>query len=51
MISVAIRITSQEVIDFPKHTLVCDPKWNDIIDPQNDGNFKRKRTTKKRKIA
>ena len=51
MISVAIRITAQEVIDFPKHTLTCDPKWNDIIDPQNDENFRRKRTSKKRKIA
>lgn len=51
MISVPIRISVQEVIDFPQHTLECNDKWNDIIDPKNDGNFKRKRANKKRKSA
>jgi hypothetical protein len=48
MISVPIKITLQEVIDFPKHTLECNTLWNDLIDPSNDNNFKRK-TNKKRK--
>lgn len=51
MISVPIRISLQEVIDFPQHTLECNDKWSDIIDPAKDDNFKRKRINKKRKSA
>jgi hypothetical protein len=49
MISTPIKISVQEVIDFPVHTLKCNNKWNDIIDPKNDESFKRKRPTKKHK--
>lgn len=51
MISVTIKITNQEILDFPKHTIVCDDKWSDIIDPANDSNFKRKRNSKKQKVS
>lgn len=47
MISVPIKISTQEVIDFPHHTLECDEKWNDIIDPSKDDDFKRTRTNKR----
>jgi hypothetical protein len=47
MISIPIKISTQEVIDFPKHTLECNTRWNDIIDPNKDDNFKRKRSNKK----
>lgn len=51
MISIPIKISVQEVIDFPQHTLECNDKWNDLIDPSKDDHFKRKRTNKKRKTA
>lgn len=47
MISVPIRISTQEVIDFPQHTLECNEKWNDIIDPIKDDEFKCPRTNKR----
>ena len=47
MISVPIKISTQEVIDFPLHTLECNEKWNDIIDPSNDKDFKRGHTSRK----
>ena len=47
MISVPIRISTQEVIDFPQHTLECNEKWNDIIDPARDDEFKYSRTNKR----
>lgn len=47
MISVPIRISTQEVIDFPQHTLECNEKWNDIIDPTKDDEFKYPRTNKR----
>lgn len=49
MISIPIKISTQEVIDFPVHTLKCNERWNDLIDPSNDDNFKRKRSNKKHK--
>lgn len=49
MISVPIKITTQEVIDFPKHMLECNSLWSDIIDPDKDDNFKRKRNKKSKK--
>ena len=47
MISVPIRISTQEVIDFPQHTLECNERWNDIIDPAKDDEFKRPHTNKR----
>lgn len=47
MISVPIRISTQEVIDFPQHTLECNEKWNDIIDPAKDDEFKHPHTNKR----
>jgi hypothetical protein len=49
MISVPIKISTQEVIDFPQHTLECNEKWRDIIDPSNDNDFKRTRTSRTNK--
>lgn len=51
MISVPIRISTQEVVDFPVHTLKCNDRWNDIIDPEKDNTFKRRRINKKRRGA
>lgn len=51
MISVPIRISTQEVIDFPKEKVVINNYWKDIIDPSNDDTFKRKRVNKRRKTA
>lgn len=48
MISTQIKISLQEVIDFPIHTLQCDDKWRDIINPENDDEFRRKRTNNKK---
>lgn len=47
MISVPIRISTQEVIDFPQHTLECNEKWRDIIDPANDDEFKHPHANKR----
>lgn len=47
MISVQIKISTQEVIDFPQHTLECNERWNDIIDPAKDDEFKHTHTNKR----
>ena len=49
MLSIPIRITKQEVRDFPLENLQIDPRWAHIIDPSCDHTFKitkpRKRKT------
>lgn len=47
MLSINIHISKQEVKDFPLHTLECDTRWNDMIDPNKDHQFERKKTRKK----
>jgi len=47
MISVPIRITMQEVIDFPKESISINDQWKDIIDPAQDDRFRKPRKTKR----
>ena len=48
MLSVPIKITTQEVKDFPLHTLQINDFWKDIIDPNKDHIYHRKRTRRKK---
>lgn len=48
MLNIPIKITMQEVKDFPRDTLKVDDKWEDLIDPKNDHIYQRKRTRRKK---
>lgn len=47
MISVPIKISVQEVIDFPPDKVQCAEQWCDLLDPAHDDRFKKKRKKKK----
>ena len=48
MLSIPIKVTVQEVKDFPLDTLQINSQWGDIIDPQYDMKYYRKHTRKKK---
>lgn len=49
MLSVPIQITTQEIHDFPLESIQIDPKWKDLIDPEQDHKFHRPRGYSKKK--
>lgn len=43
MLNIRVKVTKQDLKDFPLHTLEVDEKWKDVIDPSQDYKFQNKR--------